>query len=81
VSSTGRDDESLAPAEEGLRNHLVLLREDAPRADESLLPAVVQRAAWQRSLRSPARAVGRLVAALVAGLGLAVGLRRTGGGR
>lgn len=81
MSGTGREDEPLAPAEEGLRSHLVLLREDAPQAEESLVPAVIQRASWQRRLRSPAHAVGRLFAALIAGLGLAVGLRRGDGGR
>ena len=81
MSATGDDDEPLTRAEEGLRGQLVLLREDAPQAGTSLVPAVIQRAAWQRALRSPAHAVGRLFAALVAGLGLAVGLRRGGGKR
>lgn len=78
MSATGRDDEPLTPAQEALRGQLVLLREDAPRPGASLVPAVVHRAGWQQAVRPPARAVGRLLAALLAGLGLAVGLRRGG---
>lgn len=67
--------EQLTPAEERLREHLRVMREDGPRPDPSLIDRVVRTARWQRTLRMPLRAAGALAAALGEGIVVLLGGR------
>ena len=57
-----------SPATRQLESYLGTLREDQPRSDPDLVPHIVRRARWQRTIRTPLRAVGSLLGALADGL-------------
>ncbi len=56
------DPDELTAAERGLRDHLQLLRQDAPRASTAIVSRVVRSARWQRAIRRPLLAIGALTA-------------------
>ncbi len=68
--------DSASPAERKLEEHLELVRRDRPEGGTQLTRRVVRTARWQRAARTPLQAVGRIAAALVDGLALALGGRR-----
>jgi hypothetical protein len=69
------------PAETRVARYLTELRDDPPAPKAELAPTIVRRARWQQALRTPARAVGALTAALGDGLALVLGLRKGRGPR
>jgi hypothetical protein len=75
VNGEGNPPEALTPAEERLRQHLRLLREDTDQVDASLTERVVRAARWQRALRTPLRLAGVLAAALGEGIVVLLGGR------
>lgn len=75
------DDAPPTLAEERLQEHLLILREEPPQPGMELTKHIVRRARWQRGLREPLRAVGRLLSAAVAGIAVVAGLRSRAGKR
>ncbi len=73
MNGAGEPPEELTPAQERLREHLGVLRGNAPKPDPSLIERVGRAARWQRVVRTPLRAAGMLAAAL--GEGIVVLLR------
>jgi hypothetical protein len=56
--------DELTPAEQRLREHLKLLRDDAPQAPRAVVSRVVRSARWQRAIRQPLLAIGALAGAI-----------------
>lgn len=67
--------DDLSPAERKLAEHLQVIRDAPVEPSRALAPRVVRTARWQRAVRRPLQAVGRLAAAVADGLAIAVGLR------
>jgi hypothetical protein len=61
------------PAGQRLEAYLRSLRDDSPRPDSNLVPAIVRRARWQQALRAPLRAAATLVGALADGVSALAG--------
>lgn len=62
------DPEHASPAEERLGEHLALLRNSPPRYEPALVPSVLRAARWQRAVRGPLIALGRLTIALTSSI-------------
>lgn len=73
------DDAPANPAEQRLQEHLLVLREEPPRPSQALTTRIVRHARWQRVVREPLRAAGRLLSAAVSGFAVVTGLRRRAG--
>jgi hypothetical protein len=70
--SSPEECEPLTPAEQRLREHLLLLR-DTPEAPASLAGRVLHTARWQHTLRPPLFAVAHLAAAAADAIRLILG--------
>ena len=67
-------------AERRLLALLLLLRSEAPRDDPALTATVMRVARLQHAVRGAAQAVASLAAAVVDGIAIVLGVRRSNGG-
>ena len=81
MSRPGDPGDEQSAAERRLLALLLLLRADPPRDDPALTSAVMRIARLQHTLRGAAQAVASLAGAVVDGIALVLGLRRSNGGR
>ena len=65
--------DEMTPAARRLDAYLETLRTDPPRADAALVPKIVRRARWQRTIRAPLHAAGTLLGAIADGIALLIG--------
>ena len=73
--------DELTAAERRLLALLLILRGDPPRADPALTATVMRTARIQQALHGAVHAVASLAGAVVDGIALVLGLRRSNGGR
>ena len=68
--------DALSPGEERLLTLLVLLREDAPQPDDVLTDRIMRQARRQHVLRQAVAALATILAGIIDGALLLLGLRR-----